>query len=112
MSNPSQGILKLEWRVYVQPTRIQQCQQHLAVARRQAVQKGRILVGQLAPRPMHHLARVVVEFVGVQLAQHGPIVVARQGHVGAEAAVGLAILVTFFRNRGDIAVDDASVMKG
>ena len=30
----------------------------------------------------------------------------------AEAAVGLAILVTFFRNRGDIAVDDAAVMKG
>ncbi|MFW8695185.1 NADH-quinone oxidoreductase subunit NuoK [Mesorhizobium japonicum] len=30
----------------------------------------------------------------------------------AEAAVGLAILETFFRNRGDIAVDDASVMKG
>ncbi len=30
----------------------------------------------------------------------------------AEAAVGLAILVTFFRNRGDIAVDDASVMRG
>ena len=30
----------------------------------------------------------------------------------AEAAVGLEILVTFFRNRGDIAVDDASVMKG
>jgi NADH-quinone oxidoreductase subunit K len=30
----------------------------------------------------------------------------------AEAAVGLAILVTFFRNRGNIAVDDASVMKG
>ena len=30
----------------------------------------------------------------------------------AEAAVGLAILVTFFRNRVDIAVDDASVMKG
>ena len=30
----------------------------------------------------------------------------------AEAAVGLAILVTFVRNRGDIAVDDASVMKG
>ena len=30
----------------------------------------------------------------------------------AEAAVLLAILVTFFRNRGDIAVDDASVMKG
>ena len=30
----------------------------------------------------------------------------------AEAAVGLAILVTFFRNRGDIALDDASVMRG
>ena len=30
----------------------------------------------------------------------------------AEAAVGLAILVTFFRVRGDIAVDDASVMRG
>ena len=27
-------------------------------------------------------------------------------------AVGLAILVTFFRNRGNIAVDDASMMKG
>ena len=30
----------------------------------------------------------------------------------AEAAVGLAILVTFFRNRGDLAVDDASGMRG
>ncbi len=30
----------------------------------------------------------------------------------AEAAVGLSILVTFFRNRGDIAVDDVSMMKG
>jgi NADH-quinone oxidoreductase subunit K len=30
----------------------------------------------------------------------------------AEAAVGLAILVTYFRNRRGIAVDDASVMKG
>ena len=30
----------------------------------------------------------------------------------AEAAIGLAILVTFFRNRGDIAVDVASQMKG
>ena len=30
----------------------------------------------------------------------------------AEAAVGLAILVTFFRNRGGIAVDDATSMKG
>ena len=30
----------------------------------------------------------------------------------AEAAIGLAILVTFFRNRGDIAVDDVNMMKG
>ena len=30
----------------------------------------------------------------------------------AEAAVGLAILVVFFRNRGTIAVEDISVMKG
>ncbi len=30
----------------------------------------------------------------------------------AEAAVGLAILVTFFRNRGDISVDQATMMKG
>ncbi|MHA7872140.1 MAG: NADH-quinone oxidoreductase subunit NuoK [Hyphococcus sp.] len=29
----------------------------------------------------------------------------------AEAAVGLAVLVAFFRNRGDIAVDEANVMK-
>ena len=30
----------------------------------------------------------------------------------AEAAIGLAILVTFFRNRGTIAVEDVNVMKG
>ncbi|MEE2944976.1 NADH-quinone oxidoreductase subunit NuoK [Cognatishimia activa] len=30
----------------------------------------------------------------------------------AEAAIGLAILVSFFRNRGTIAVEDVSVMKG
>ncbi|MGV6800835.1 MAG: NADH-quinone oxidoreductase subunit NuoK [bacterium] len=29
----------------------------------------------------------------------------------SEAAIGLAILVTFFRNRGDISVDDADSMK-
>ncbi len=29
----------------------------------------------------------------------------------AESAVGLAILVAFFRNRGDIAVEDANLMK-
>ncbi|MEO1040372.1 MAG: NADH-quinone oxidoreductase subunit NuoK [Pseudomonadota bacterium] len=30
----------------------------------------------------------------------------------AEAAVGLAILVVFFRNRGDIAVEGVNMMKG
>src|SRR5690554_8232245 len=30
----------------------------------------------------------------------------------AEAAIGLAILVCFFRTRGTIAVDDVSLMKG
>ena len=30
----------------------------------------------------------------------------------AEAAIGLAILVIFFRRRGSIAVDDADVMRG
>ena len=30
----------------------------------------------------------------------------------AEAAIGLAILVVFFRSRGTIAVDDANSMKG
>ena len=30
----------------------------------------------------------------------------------AEAAIGLAILVVFYRNRGSIAVDDINLMKG
>jgi NADH-quinone oxidoreductase subunit K len=30
----------------------------------------------------------------------------------AEAAIGLAILVVFFRNRGTIAVEDVSALKG
>ncbi len=30
----------------------------------------------------------------------------------AEAAIGLAILVIFFRSRGSIAVDDVNLMKG
>jgi len=30
----------------------------------------------------------------------------------AEAAVGLAILVVYFRNRGNIAVEDIDLMKG
>ena len=30
----------------------------------------------------------------------------------AEAAIGLAILVVYFRNRGSIAVEDINLMKG
>ena len=30
----------------------------------------------------------------------------------AEAAIGLAILVTYFRNRGTIAVEDVNLMRG
>ena len=30
----------------------------------------------------------------------------------AEAAIGLAVLVVFFRNRGSIAVEDINLMKG
>ena len=30
----------------------------------------------------------------------------------AEAAIGLAILVVYFRNRGEIAVEDINMMKG
>jgi NADH-quinone oxidoreductase subunit K len=30
----------------------------------------------------------------------------------AEAAIGLAILVVYFRNRGSIAVEDVNLMKG
>ncbi|MBT5413983.1 MAG: NADH-quinone oxidoreductase subunit NuoK [Rhodospirillaceae bacterium] len=34
------------------------------------------------------------------------------GIAAAEAAIGLAILVVYFRNRGTIAVEDLNVMKG
>ncbi len=30
----------------------------------------------------------------------------------AEAAIGLAIIVVYYRNRGSIAVDDVNIMKG
>jgi len=48
----------------------------------------------------------------MQKLHYVPNMLARSFRAGADAAVGLAILVTFFRNRGDIAVDDASMMKG
>jgi len=34
------------------------------------------------------------------------------GIAAAEAAIGLAILVVYFRNRGSIAVEDINVMRG
>ncbi len=34
------------------------------------------------------------------------------GIAAAEAAIGLAIIVVYFRNRGSIAVEDVNVMKG
>src|SRR3990172_12387478 len=34
------------------------------------------------------------------------------GIAAAEAAIGLAILVVYFRNRGSIAVEDINLMKG
>src|ERR1700743_2124078 len=62
------------------------------------------------------LLAVNINFVAFSVYQHNVV-----GQIfamfvltvaAAEAAVGLAILVTFFRNRGDIAVDDATMMKG
>ncbi len=44
---------------------------------------------------------------------HGPGLRAVHPHGGGgEAAIGLAILVVYFRNRGTIAVDDINMMKG
>ena len=40
------------------------------------------------------------------------IATARRELAAAEAAIGLAILVVFFRNRGTIDVEDVNVMKG
>ena len=65
----------------------------------------------------HALKRIGVGRRGLDrvVRRAGPVV-EPEPHPGrgaaAEAAVGLAILVTFFRNRGDISVDDVSMMKG
>ncbi|MDE1900295.1 MAG: NADH-quinone oxidoreductase subunit NuoK [Alphaproteobacteria bacterium] len=62
------------------------------------------------------LLAVNINFVAFSVYQHNLI-----GQVftmivltvaAAEAAIGLAILVVHFRNRGDIAVDHANIMKG
>ena len=62
------------------------------------------------------LLAVNINFVAFSVYQHNLI-----GQIfsmivltvaAAEAAIGLAILVVYFRNRGDIAVDDVNMMKG
>jgi NADH-quinone oxidoreductase subunit K len=62
------------------------------------------------------LLAVNINFVAFSVYQHNLI-----GQIftmivltvaAAEAAIGLAILVIYFRNRGDIAVEHASMMKG
>jgi NADH-quinone oxidoreductase subunit K len=62
------------------------------------------------------LLAVNINFVAFSVYQHNLI-----GQVftmivltvaAAEAAIGLAILVVYFRNRGDIAVDGVNLMKG
>lgn len=62
------------------------------------------------------LLAVNINFVAFSVYQHNMI-----GQVfamivltvaAAEAAIGLAILVVYFRNRGDIAVESVNMMKG
>ncbi|MBV8060153.1 MAG: NADH-quinone oxidoreductase subunit NuoK [Alphaproteobacteria bacterium] len=62
------------------------------------------------------LLAVNINFVAFSVFQHNLV-----GQVftmliltvaAAEAAIGLAILVVYFRNRGNIAVEDANMMKG
>ncbi|MFA5040291.1 MAG: NADH-quinone oxidoreductase subunit NuoK [Bdellovibrionales bacterium] len=61
------------------------------------------------------LLAVTINFVAFSVAQHNLL-----GQVftifvltiaAAETAIGLAILVAYFRNRGDIAVDRASLVR-
>lgn len=62
------------------------------------------------------LLAVNINFVAFSVFQHNLV-----GQVftmliltvaAAEAAIGLAILVVYFRNRGNIAVEDINMMKG
>ena len=46
------------------------------------------------------------------LAGQVAIVVGGSRRTGREAAIGLAILVVYFRNRGSIAVENINLMKG
>ena len=62
------------------------------------------------------LLAVNINFVAFSVYQHNLV-----GQVfsmivltvaAAEAAIGLAILVCYFRNRGDVAIDGVNMMKG
>jgi len=62
------------------------------------------------------LLAVNINFVAFSVAQHNLV-----GQIftmivltvaAAEAAIGLAIMVVYFRNRGDIAVEGVNMMKG
>ena len=57
---------------------------------------GWLIARPIAHRGLHDAAAGVIE-------NSGP---------AAEAAIGLAILVVYFRNRGTIAVEDINMMKG
>jgi NADH-quinone oxidoreductase subunit K len=62
------------------------------------------------------LLAVNINFVAFSVFQHNLLgqafAMIVQTVAAAEAAIGLAILVVYFRNRGSIAVEDINLMKG
>ena len=75
--------------------------------------------GQDLHRLGQHLAlhRRIVRFLRGGQLQDGLHHVHARGHMAERgiagiAAIGLAILVVYFRNRGSIAVEDVNLMKG
>ena len=73
--------------------------------------------GAIAPAALMALGRSLgrlgqTEEACLTLAEVGTRYPGDAAVAAAEAAIGLAILVCFFRNRGTIAVEDVNVMKG
>ncbi len=62
------------------------------------------------------LLAVNINFVAFSVYQHNLIgqvfTIVILAVAAAETAIGLAILVVYFRNRGNIAVEEANTMKG
>jgi len=62
------------------------------------------------------LLAVNINFVAFSVFQHNLVgqvfTIVVMTVAAAETAIGLAILVVYFRNRGDIAVEHANTMKG